>query len=514
MAFSLLASITLASLASAGVAGSAGYSQGWPSRALRHDWDKYVRNSTLESCYGGAAPTTTAPKPNPWSPISAADNLAVWNLLHDPVTGLNLTDPDNATLTDNYVGWIDTIHLDKVDALSFIDDDGAMPPKYARVVIFEGGKLEPDSQEYMVGPLPVSAATAVQPYDHIFNGGRGGSVPYNARYFDGPRSAATDPLIAETMGNISDITAALFQGGVYFGASDNRTNMTVTSGTPLSFDGTQAFRNIMFRFPGPATYMTPLDFFLLIDCTGTDATLYSVKGFVTKETFYQTEAELRAAYEAGELTHEFEQDRDYSWALLDLKPELGQFVVIAHVFDNLLTQAAGTRDLEDRLAPTSVELGGKRYRVDAEEQYVEYMGWSFYLSFSRTLGIMFYDIRFKGERILYELSLQEATAQYGGNQPKAANTVYHDTYYSLGTDMGQLVEGFDCPFGVSALLHVRSFEHRADCLFSLPSGTSLTTMPTPLSPTSIHCASTKQTWAIRCPVIVPLEVRATTASRT
>jgi primary-amine oxidase len=35
----------------------------------------------------------------------------------------------------------------------------------------------------------------------------------------------------------------------------------------------------------------------------------------------------------------------------------------------------------------------------------------------------------------------------GGNQPKAAQTVYHDTYYSLGTDMGTLVEGFDCPWG-------------------------------------------------------------------
>lgn len=35
----------------------------------------------------------------------------------------------------------------------------------------------------------------------------------------------------------------------------------------------------------------------------------------------------------------------------------------------------------------------------------------------------------------------------GGNQPKAANTVYHDTYYQLGTEMGSLLEGFDCPWG-------------------------------------------------------------------
>jgi primary-amine oxidase len=197
------------------------------------------------------------------------------------------------------------------------------------------------------------------------------------------------------MTNISDITAALFQGGAYYGAEDERSNLSLTSGTPLSFDGTQAFRNIMFRFPGPASYMTPLDFFLLIDCTGTDPSLYSLKGFVTGEKFYPTIADLRAAFEAGALGMEFDQTLDADWALVDYKPELG------------------VRALEERLAPSTIEIGGKRYKLDTENQYVEYMGWSFYISHSQTLGYMFYDIKFKGERILYELSMQEATAQYG-----------------------------------------------------------------------------------------------------
>jgi primary-amine oxidase len=285
----------------------------------------------------------------------------------------------------------------------------------------------------MIGPLPVSAQTTIERLDYIYNGGSGGSVPYNARYFDGPRSTATDPLIASIMTNISDITAALFQGGAYYGAEDERSNLSLTSGTPLSFDGTQAFRNIMFRFPGPASYMTPLDFFLLIDCTGTDPSLYSLKGFVTGEKFYPTIADLRAAFEAGALGMEFDQTLDADWALVDYKPELG------------------VRALEERLAPSTIEIGGKRYKLDTENQYVEYMGWSFYISHSQTLGYMFYDIKFKGERILYELSMQEATAQYGGNQPKAANTVYHDTYYQLGTSVGTLVEGFDCPWGSTFL---------------------------------------------------------------
>lgn len=55
------------------------------------------------------APHVKAPKTNPWAPITKADVKAVWSFLHAPERGLNLTDPANATLTDNYVFWIDTL---------------------------------------------------------------------------------------------------------------------------------------------------------------------------------------------------------------------------------------------------------------------------------------------------------------------------------------------------------------------------------------------------------------------
>jgi hypothetical protein len=122
--------------------------------------------------------------------------------------------------------WIDTLPLNKTDVLPFIDGAGAMPAKYARAIIFQGGKSDPDSQEYMIGPLPVANTTTIQKLDYIYNGGNGGSVPYNARFWDEPRTAATDPLIASIMSNISDITASLFQGAVYYGAKDNRSMCT------------------------------------------------------------------------------------------------------------------------------------------------------------------------------------------------------------------------------------------------------------------------------------------------
>ena len=409
------------------------------------------------SCSDGPAPEAAAPKINVWAPITPNDNRAVWDLLYDPATGLNLTHPDNATASDNYVFWIDTVHSNKSAVLPYIDGDGPLPPKYARVVIFEGGKAEPDSQEYMVGPLPVSDATTIQPYDYPFNGGSGGSVPFNARYVDSVKSALTEPLMAELMTNVSDITQALFNAS-YLGSSNENTTLTSTAGTPVSFDGTQQFRNIMFRLPGVASYLTPIDFFLLINCPGTDPSNFSLKGFVTGTHFYETEEALRTAFEAGELAQEFQHDTESGWPIVDYKPELG------------------SRPYEDQYAPTSIELGGKRYAVDAEERYVEYMGWSWYWSESRLYGVTFYDIKFKGERILYELSMQEAMAQYAGNQPKAANTVYHDTYYSLGTDIATLVEGYDCPYSASFYnisyheLNGTTVNQDAMCIFETDSG--------------------------------------------
>ncbi|ODH24177.1 hypothetical protein ACO22_05340 [Paracoccidioides brasiliensis] len=394
------------------------------------------RNSNYgggDSCLAEPVPVTEVPKTNVWAGISAEDNLAVWELLHSPTTGLNLTYPENATITDNYVFWIDTLPANKSAVLAYIDGNSPPPPKYARTIVFEGGRNGPRSQEYMVGPLPVSPETTVEPLDYIYNGGMGGSVPFNARYFDDIRERAVEPLISSVMSKLANITSALFQGGVYYGRYDNRTNLIYGTTDPISFDGEQAFLNIMFRSPTRAPFLTPIDFFLLIDWTGTDPSSYSVKGFVTKERFFRTTEELTTSFEAGELKQEFDQTLDDSWTLLNRKPEMG------------------TRELDGKFSATILELGGKRYKLDTDQRYVEYMGWSFYMSHSRSLGLMLFDIKFKGERILYELSLQEATSQYGGNQPKAANTVFQDTYFGLGTKMGTLLEGYDCPFGSTFL---------------------------------------------------------------
>jgi primary-amine oxidase len=98
MLTSLLAGLTLSNAVSSSALPPLGY-----ERKLLHDLlYKRGHNGSLP-CLEDAAPVILAPKPNIWAQIPPEDNLAVWNLLHAPETGLNLTLPSRATPSDNYV---------------------------------------------------------------------------------------------------------------------------------------------------------------------------------------------------------------------------------------------------------------------------------------------------------------------------------------------------------------------------------------------------------------------------
>lgn len=61
------------------------------------------------------------------------------------------------------------------------------------------------------------------------------------------------------------------------------------------------------------------------------------------------------------------------------------------------------RDLDDLPGPRSVSFAGLRFRLDIKSQYVSWMGWGFYLGFDREMGMSLWDVRFKDERIAYEV---------------------------------------------------------------------------------------------------------------
>lgn len=62
-------------------------------------------------------------------------------------------------------------------------------------------------------------------------------------------------------------------------------------------------------------------------------------------------------------------------------------------------------DLDHLPGPRSVSFAGLRFRVDKELQYISWMGWGLFLGFNRDMGVSLWDVRFRGERIIYEVTL-------------------------------------------------------------------------------------------------------------
>jgi primary-amine oxidase len=71
---------------------------------------------------------------------------------------------------------------------------------------------------------------------------------------------------------------------------------------------------------------------------------------------------------------------------------------------------ARDRDLDDRPGPRSVSFAGVRFRLDKKQGYVSWMGWGVYLGFDRDMGMSLWDVRFRGERIVYEVRFLPGSA--------------------------------------------------------------------------------------------------------
>ncbi|XP_010136831.1 PREDICTED: membrane primary amine oxidase-like, partial [Buceros rhinoceros silvestris] len=84
------------------------------------------------------------------------------------------------------------------------------------------------------------------------------------------------------------------------------------------------------------------------------------------------------------------------------------------------------------LGPLQYEPQGPRYRV--RDNHVTFQGWSIAFGMNPNSGPRLFDIRYRGERIVYELSLQEALALYGSNRPGGMPTRYLDPSFGFEHD--------------------------------------------------------------------------------
>lgn len=329
-----------------------------------------------------------------------------------------------------------------------------MPTKWAKVVLDMRATDEPYFQEIMVGPVPLDNATTTwTPLTYPLTKKNDGKVRNLGA--DDDDALYTDWLYPISA-SIADITLDLWNGTAL--GLDNDT-MDIWGIDPLwQEDGRIVRWDTFWNYPEDdfdAETLLPLGLFFKSDVTGRDPSQWSLEGWLYNGIFYETTKAFRTAYwSEGFVKNGPNVEGD--WARTD--------------------QQGTVMPMDALFPPTSVAPAGNRFAVDAAEKYVEWMDFSFYLGFSRDTGLSLHDIRYKGERVLYELALNEALAHYAGNDPVQSGTAYLDSFYGFGPYAFELVPGYDCPsyatylnstFYVSETVHTHVnsiclFEYDAD----------------------------------------------------
>lgn len=88
---------------------------------------------------------------------------------------------------------------------------------------------------------------------------------------------------------------------------------------------------------------------------------------------------------------------------------------------------------------------GPRYTVDGTS--VKWMAWSFDIGGSEIRGPALFNIKFKNERILYELAVNDIALNYAMDSHSQNNIIYADATYGImaGLTPTAIMKGVDCP---------------------------------------------------------------------
>ena len=351
-----------------------------------------LRRSTSDPSYQLWTQGFQAPKSNVWAELTESEANDVYNFLFDELADLNLTKHPKSS-RDNFIFIVETLRPNKTDAVSYLHDAGPAPERWAKAAVSQNFDDEPYMVYYAI-PLPISSESRAYPLEYIFNSGR--------NYV---RNPVQDFYAIMDFGlsiakNLSDITQELL------GATVNIDNPNDPDGLRCWPRGSRVERgglSLWFQVfrPGLSSgsrTLLPQGIYAKVDATSTNVSDWTIGQLYYNGVLYDTEDDFRAALDDPDFVRT-PRNLDGSWS--DTED-----------FDS---NPPG-RELPP---PVSVQPYGPRYRLDRKAQYISWFGFEFYITTAQATGLTLFDIRFKGERVMYELGLQEALAHYAGDVRKA-----------------------------------------------------------------------------------------------
>lgn len=360
--------------------------------------------------------------PGPFHDLTEDEMKKLRTFLHnDPNIKANKMDEVwNLNTKASYIYMADLWLPTKSQVLNFLDSGGRQPARQARVMMFRGDKSPPVVEEWICGPLPDVTKCDLMNFPNRRNPIEFESRPFNLIEFF-------------TMYQLMPVVDALV--GTILRESYNATftNCEVCltlnpAPTASGLTGELNERYIWFwvLYDIPFQLLHPVDFGIQANLTGSDNTKWSINRVWYHGQVFDSLEQLAQQYAAGSIDKSKMTMPLYSDDLFSTLHRRGDYL-----------------PPKPQRPPTIVEPDGKRYSI--KHQHVQYLGWTFDFRLSPFTGPQLFDIRFKGERIVYELSVAEIAAFYSGDVPLTQATDYVDSGALSGMGSKALVPGGDCP---------------------------------------------------------------------
>ena len=360
-----------------------------------------------------------APKNNVWSELTEQEASDVTNFINETLPELNLTKRPESS-RDNFVFIVETLRPNKTDAAPYLFGDGGKPQRWAKAAVAQNLEDGPYMVYYMVGPLPLGPGSQVLPLLYIFNSGRN-TVKNPIQDF-----VAVQDFGLAIAANISDVTELLLGASANVeDPSDPHGLLAFPRGSRVEAGGFTMWMQ-MYR-PGMgsgARTLLPQGIYAKVDATSPNPDDWTVGQYYYNGIIYESAEIFRAAVAEPDFVRT-PPNLDGPWT------ETEDY-----------TSAPAGRELPP---PVAIQPYGPRYKFDKEENFVSWFGFEFYFTTAISTGVSIFDVRFKGDRIVYELGLQEAMAHYAGDDPMQGGLEFLDTFFGMGKNAFELVPGYDCP---------------------------------------------------------------------
>ncbi|XP_060104222.1 amiloride-sensitive amine oxidase [copper-containing] [Heteronotia binoei] len=362
---------------------------------------------------------------------------------------LGLQPNKGGTLRKNSLFLVELLAPRKSQALTYLDSGGPRPRRRARAVVLFGAEAKPNITEYIVGPLPTPK----------YYRPRGQPVAYTSR----PMNYLEYHLLYSHLQKALAPLEAFLQA-----ISDFRREpcgdrcFTFTDIAPRGLGPGERRTWIILQKFVEGSFLHPVGLELLIDHRPLDPEAWKVQKLWYNGQYYDSPEELAEKHAQGQV----------------------EIVRLAEQPEHSLFSTFVPRGNFTAGPPTDVH-GAKICETAGHQYYVrgnllEYSGWSLAFRLRSSTGLQLFDVRFNGERIAYELSVQEAVAFYGGSSPATMQTKYIDVGYLMGSLAHELAPGIDCPEVATFLdaYHMADTDRpvrypRAICIFELPTGVPL-----------------------------------------